>query len=258
MKYLIFLDIDGTLLARGGVPARTQVAIDEAIRRGHLVFINTGRSKGNIPFSHLKDIPLTGVVAGLGSYIEMDGEVLFSHAMTKQEIAYTMQVADEVEIGLILEGEQMLLNYHSEHVHPLWGQNRPAVKSAEDMEQRYPELRVSKISFTKPLTTEAIETLATHVNVISHPTYAEVSSKGLSKATAMDFLKDRLGIADDHVIAMGDSLNDMEMLRAAGIAVVMGDGHPDVLPLADFVSIAAHEGGVGQAIEELVLKEKGR
>ncbi|MBQ7398037.1 MAG: HAD hydrolase family protein, partial [Clostridia bacterium] len=45
MNYLIFLDIDGTLLARGGVPARTKEAIDEAIHRGHLVFINTGRSK---------------------------------------------------------------------------------------------------------------------------------------------------------------------------------------------------------------------
>ena len=258
MKYLIFLDIDGTLLARGGVPTRTKEAIDEAIRRGHLVFINTGRSKGNVPFEALKGVKLTGIVAGLGSYIEMEGEVLFSHAMTKEEIAYAMQVADEVEIGLILEGEQLLLNYRSEHVHPLWGQNRPAVESAEDMAQRYPDLRVSKISFTKPLTPEAAERLSARLGVISHPTYAEIFSKGFSKATAMDFLKARLNIADNHVIAMGDSLNDVEMLRAAGIAVVMGDGHPDVLPLADFVSIAAHEGGVGQAIEELVLKEKGR
>lgn len=255
MNYLIFLDIDGTLLARGGVPARTKAAIDEALRRGHLVFINTGRSKGNIPFAALGDVHLTGIVAGLGSYIEMDGEVLFSHAMTKEEIAHAMQVADEVEIGLILEGEQMLLNYCSKHVHPQWGQDRPAVEDAEDMECRYPDLRVSKISFTKPLSPEVVERLAARLGVISHPTYAEVSSKGLSKATAMDFLKDRFGIADDHVIAMGDSLNDVEMLRAAGIAVVMGDGHPDVLPLADFVSIAAHEGGVGQAIEELVLNK---
>jgi hydroxymethylpyrimidine pyrophosphatase-like HAD family hydrolase len=52
---------------------------------------------------------------------------------------------------------------------------------------------------------------------------------------------------------MGDSLNDVEMLQAAGIAVVMGDGHPDVKPLADFISIDAHLGGVGQALEELVL-----
>lgn len=252
MKYLIFLDIDGTLLARG-VPTRTVTAIRQAVAEGHLVFINTGRSKGNVPFAHLKEVPLTGIVAGLGAYIEMEGEVLFSHAMPKDEIAFAMQVAQEIGTGLILEGEEMLLDYLPDQLDRHWVGNRPAVEDADDMERRFPTLRVSKISFTKPLPPEAAERLDTRVGVISHPTYAEVFSKGYSKATAMDFLKERLGIADDHVIAMGDSLNDIEMLRAAGIAVVMGDGHPDVLPLADFVSIAAHEGGVGQALEELVL-----
>jgi HAD superfamily hydrolase (TIGR01484 family) len=185
----------------------------------------------------------------------MEGEVLFSYAMTTEEITFAMQVADEMSIGLILEGEEMLLNYLPEQMHPLWENDRPCVKNAKDMECCYPSMRVSKISFTKPLSPEAAKKLSTRLGVINHPTYAEVSSKGLSKATAMDFLKARLNIADDHVIAMGDSLNDVEMLRAAGIAVVMGDGHPDVLPLADFVSIAAHEGGVGQAVEELVLKK---
>ena len=256
MKYLIFLDIDGTLLSHGGLPARTAAAIEKAVAQGHYVFINTGRSKGNVPYSHLKDLPLTGIVAGLGAYIEMEGRVLFSHAMTREEIAFAMQVASEAEIGLILEGEQLLLNYLSEHVHPHWGPNRPAVEDAKDMARRYPELRVSKISFTKPISPETAEKLATRLGVISHPTYAEIFSKGFSKATAMDHLKAHLGIAHDHVIAMGDSLNDVDMLRAAGIAVVMGDGHPDVLPLADFVSIAAHEGGVGQAIEELVFNRK--
>lgn len=256
MKYLIFLDIDGTLLARGGVPARTATAIQKAIDNGHFVFINTGRSKGNVPFSHLRDVPLTGLVAGLGAYIEMEGKVLFSHAMPREEIAFAMQVASEIGTGLVLEGEDMLLDYLPEQLDPHWVSNRPAVDGMDDMERRFPDMRISKISFTKPLSPEAVKKLGTLLGVISHPTYAEIFSKGFSKATAMDFLKARLNVADDHVIAMGDSLNDVEMLRAAGIAVVMGDGHPDVLPLADFVSIAAHEGGVGQAVEELVLKAK--
>ena len=256
MKYLIFLDIDGTLLSHGGLPARTAVAIEKTVEAGHYVLINTGRSRGNVPFSHFKNLPLSGLVAGLGAYIEMGGEVLFSHAMTNEEIAFAMQVANEVEIGLILEGEQMLLDYLPAHLNPHWVGKREAVAGIEDMTGRYPDLRVSKISFTKPLSHDAAERLATRLGVISHPTYAEIFSKGFSKATAMDFLKERLGIADDHVVAMGDSLNDVDMLRAAGIAVVMGDGHPDVLPLADFVSVAAHEGGVGQALEELVLKSK--
>ena len=255
MKYLIFLDIDGTLLTRHGVAARTLAAIRRATDEGHLVFINTGRSKGNVPFASLADVPLTGIVAGLGAYIEMQGEVLFSHAMSVEEITRTMQIADENDTGLVLEGEQLLIDYRPALLDPRWLADRPSVESIEELLAHYPTLRVSKISVTKPLPENAIRQLATQLSVINQPTYAEISSKGLSKATAIEFLKERFGIDNDHVIAMGDSLNDVEMLRAAGIAVVMGDGHPDVKPLADFLSIAAHEGGVGQAIEELVFKK---
>ncbi len=253
MRYLIFLDIDGTLLSRGGVPPRNATAIREAIEQGHLVFINTGRSKGNIPFSHLKDVPLTGIVAGLGSYIEMEDQVLFSHAMSGEEITYAMQIAREIRTGLVLEGEQLLLDYLPEHINPHWGKDRPAVASVEDMERRFPSCRISKISFTNPISEESVKKLSEWLGVISHATYAEVFSKGLSKATAMDFLKRHFDVSDDHVIAMGDSHNDVEMLRAAGIAVVMGDGNPDVKLLADFISVPSGEGGVGQALEELIL-----
>ena len=47
MKYLIFLDIDGTLLSHGGLPARTAEAIEKTVEAGHYVLINTGRSRGN-------------------------------------------------------------------------------------------------------------------------------------------------------------------------------------------------------------------
>ncbi len=255
MKYLIFLDIDGTLLSCGVHP-RTVTAIRQAMDAGHLVFINTGRSMGNVPKEALKDVQLTGIVAGLGSYVEMQGEVLLSRPMSMEEIALVMQIARRCKIGLLLEGEQLLANYLPEYFHPNWLQPRPTVADEQDLRERFRDLRVSKISFTLPLPQEAEKELKKHFAIINHPTYAEVGTKGLSKATAMDFLKQRFAIADDHVIAMGDSLNDVEMLRAAGIAVVMGDGSEQVKPLADFISIAARDGGVGQALEELVLKKK--
>ena len=105
MKYLIFLDIDGTLLSRGGVHPRTREAIARAKEEGHYVLINTGRSKGNIPTAMLGDLALCGTVAGLGSYIELNGECIFSVAMSRDDLACAMQVADELELGLVLEGE---------------------------------------------------------------------------------------------------------------------------------------------------------
>jgi HAD superfamily hydrolase (TIGR01484 family) len=252
MKYLIFLDIDGTLLARGGVPQRTRDAIARALELGHYVFINTGRAKGNLPYAMLGDLPLSGIVAGLGNYIEMNGEVLFSRAMSDDDIAYAMQIADELQFGLSIEGEDMLIDYHQERA-DRWPSCGKSFTSLQELKSRYPGLRVSKMGFMSPLPAPLAQSLQARFTLINHPTYAEFGSLGNNKATAMEYLMQHLGIDRDHVIAMGDSLKDVDMLRAAGIAVVMGDGHPDVKPLADFISVAAHEGGVGHALEELVL-----
>ena len=253
MKYLIFLDIDGTLLSHGGVHPRTKAAIDAAMQQGHYVFINSGRAKGNFPAKMLEDLHLSGAVAGLGAYIEMNGEVLQSVAMSDEDIAYAMEIADTLQLGLSIEGEDMLIDYHQERA-TRWPSCGKQFDTIEELRQKYPRLRVSKMGYMERLPDEVADRLQTRFFLINHPTYAEFGTKGYSKATAMQFLMDRLGIDRDHVIAMGDSLNDTEMLRAAGIAVVMGDGHPDVKALADFISIPSHEGGVGQAIEELVLK----
>jgi HAD superfamily hydrolase (TIGR01484 family) len=252
MKYLIFLDIDGTLLTRVGVPKRSEAAICRAVDQGHYVFINTGRAKGNVPVKHLSHLPLSGMVAGLGCYVEMNGEVLESCAMSDDDIAYAMHIADELGLGLSIEGEDMLLDYHPERF-DRWPPCGKTCDGLADMREKYPSLRVSKMGFTAPLPDEVAKELQQRFTLINHPTYCEFGTKGHSKATAMEFLMQHLGITRDHVIAMGDSLNDVEMLQAAGIAVVMGDGHPDVKPLADFISIDAHLGGVGQALEELVL-----
>lgn len=252
MKYLIFLDIDGTLLSRGGVHPRTKAAIDEAMRQGHYVFINTGRAKGNIPTKMLGDLTLSGIVAGLGSYIEMNGEVLQSIVMSDADIAYAMEIADVLQQGLSLEGEDLLLDYHQERA-KRWPSCGRQIASIKELRQKHPQLRISKMGYMDRLPEVVAKGLQQRFHLINHPNYAEFGTKGHSKATAMEYLMKQFDIDRAHVIAMGDSLNDTEMLRAAGIAVVMGDGHPDVKPLADFISIPSHEGGVGQAIEELVL-----
>ena len=250
MRYLIFLDIDGTVLSHNGLHPRTKQGMADAIAAGHIVMLNTGRAKGNIPASFLADMPISGLVAGLGSYIRYGDEVLYSRAMTDEEIALTMKVADDFDVTMVGEGEDTCFDYHGTWYSPKGNE----VHSLAELHVKLPTMRVSKVGYRHPLCDAATATLSSLFTVYNHPDYAEIVTRGHSKATAMEYLQQYFGIDRSHVIAMGDSLNDIEMLNAAGIAVVMGDGHPDVLPLADFVSVAAHEGGVGQALEELVLK----
>ena len=54
-------------------------------------------------------------------------------------------------------------------------------------------------------------------------------------------------------MAIGDHLNDIEMLRWAGIGVAMGDAMPEVCAAADCVTSSYREDGVARAVERFVL-----
>ncbi len=60
-----------------------------------------------------------------------------------------------------------------------------------------------------------------------------------------------LGVARDEVFAIGDNHNDVDMLRWAGTAVVMGNAEPDVLALGLPVTAPNTEAGVAQALRRL-------
>ena len=85
MKYLIFLDIDGTIYSGDGkIHPYTTYNIREAQKQGHMVFINTGRSFDVIPKKVLEEVIPTGIVAALGAWISVNNEVLISAAVPKE------------------------------------------------------------------------------------------------------------------------------------------------------------------------------
>ena len=55
-------------------------------------------------------------------------------------------------------------------------------------------------------------------------------------------------------MAIGDHLNDIEMLRWAGIGVAMGDSMPEVCAAADYVTSKYREDGAARAVERFVLR----
>ena len=54
-------------------------------------------------------------------------------------------------------------------------------------------------------------------------------------------------------MAAGDSPNDIEMLKAAGFAVAMGNGEEEVKAIADFVTLPNSQDGVAAAVRKFVL-----
>ena len=73
----------------------------------------------------------------------------------------------------------------------------------------------------------------------------EVTKKGVSKASGLLYLGKKLGIAPEEMMVFGDSGNDLDMIKMAGIGVAMANAEPEVLKAADFVTRSNNENGVG-------------
>jgi len=83
-----------------------------------------------------------------------------------------------------------------------------------------------------------------------------VLSREASKQTALARLCADFGIPADRVLAIGDSRNDVPMLRWAGIGIAMGNALPEVREAVRYVTAANDRDGVALAIERFALPKK--
>jgi len=86
----------------------------------------------------------------------------------------------------------------------------------------------------------------------SKPNYLEIVPLGVHKAAALRHLTAILGLRLSQVAAIGDGLNDLEMLREAGLGIAMGNAPEAVKSEADWVTGTNNEGGVAQAVRKLL------
>ena len=108
------------------------------------------------------------------------------------------------------------------------------LRSLEEMRLRFPDIAVTS----------------------SIPRNVELNSLDAQKGIALVRLAERLGIDPAETVTFGDDLNDVNMLRAAGLGVAMANAGPEARAAADRITDSCDESGVGRAIERLLL-EKG-
>jgi len=87
----------------------------------------------------------------------------------------------------------------------------------------------------------------------SNPEFVEMLDPHVDKGVALRIVAERLGIPIARVLAIGDSYNDLPLLRAAGFAVAMGSAPPQLQAEADAVVGDVEHDGVAEAIERFIL-----
>lgn len=252
-KFAVFLDIDGTLVGSNKVHPETLQVIREVRKRGHYVFLNTGRALSWVTIPKVVDLnDYDGIVSGIGTYILMNNEVIFENLIDKiilQEIIDYFLNTDYcffvscVDTGFIANPTPFFAPF-------------PFVKlqKGENFAEKYKDAKVQKVEvFGKNIKDSDKQFLSKYLDVYDHGFYIECAPKGVTKSAGMERVLNRLGIPKNRTIAMGDSVNDIDMLKYAGISVAMGNAKDEVKDICSMVSTSCDDGGVGYALKKLIL-----
>ena len=99
-----------------------------------------------------------------------------------------------------------------------------------------------------------VETLDNMFDFMDHGDgIIEAVLKGTSKATGIAWLCNHLGIAIEDTYAIGDSINDLEMLEFVGHSIAMGNASPTAKEKAEYETAHIHEDGIYKALEHYHL-----
>ena len=267
----VFLDVDGTYAHEGVVPPAHVETVRAARAAGNLVLLCTGRPLAMLP-PRILEAGFDGLVAAAGAYVEVDGTVLRDERFPADLAARVLTTLDEHDVAYILEApdvlhgrlgvDQRLREILAGHFGPRDATEGPAdildaLRMAEDLTQT----SFGKVTyFASPVPGAALlEAMGPGVDVLpsSIPGMGESSGElfldGVHKAVGIDVVATHLGLGRDDVVAMGDGLNDVEMLAWAGVGVAIAGARPEVLAVADRVAQGPQVDGLVAAFAELGL-----
>jgi hypothetical protein len=253
----LFFDIDGTIWDRHNmIPESTVRAIRKASKNGHKTFICSGRSRGYITDPRLLDIGFDGIVSACGTMIEFEGREIFCRSIPVDLTEYTINTVRRFGFRPILEGKEYLYMDEREFGNDPYGRKlfaelKDRRKSIDDMWGKWD---INKLSCaTDDLATEeCFDILSPYYDFIVHNSrIVEMVPKGYSKGTGLIHACELLGAAPEDSIAFGDSVNDLDMFRAAGTSVAMGNGSSEARECADIITTDLKDNGIENALIRL-------
>lgn len=271
MKYkLIFSDLDDTLTrSDGSISPRTVAAIRAYREAGGTFVVCTGRSypsvKKMLPKIYGEPNPRVPVICYQGGLTaDENGNVVRRVPMNRADI---LRLAGELEHrGIICQtysGERMFCSRMTAEA-----RDYSVITDCEyDVVGDLPAfMQTYEGAFDKLLmiaTPERVQELyAEFVSrgdypdfkfVYSRPIYLEAIPRDSGKDSALAFWAARSGVRIEDTAAFGDSNNDVDMLRAAGLGIAMGNAREECKRAADVVAEPTDADGLAQMLERFVL-----
>lgn len=269
---MVLLDLDGTLLTTEKTlsPANRR-ALERAAAMGVHIVPCTGRLYKGMP-QEVRDLPFvryTVAVNGAQIYDAEEDRILCREEISPEDAerlydrfetipavydcyldgwgymradsyARIDEFVEDPNIAALVKRTRQPLEDFREHMR----RERRSVQKTQlffsDRQRRLLELKRLAEDFPEMSVTSSL------------PFNIELNAKRANKGEGLRFLCRYLGIDIQDAMAFGDGSNDLTMIEAAGIGVAMGNGSPEILAAADYITDTNDRDGVAKGMERFI------
>ncbi|MEQ8155407.1 MAG: Cof-type HAD-IIB family hydrolase [Clostridiaceae bacterium] len=270
MYKLVAIDIDGTLVKNDKtLSEETKKIIRQICAKGVKVVITTGRSIDRIQ-EFVKELGLEGeeyVIAnnGCSIYSTTQEKPIYEKTVTGRDFKEVYRCFKKE--GTTMEahlGTEYLIEEDLKTVVPNdWRITSPAARTVDFMKELGDDDKLVKFllfsgkEMLDELYGEIQEVFGDRFSIVrSMDHMCEFMQKGCHKGSGITELARILGIKQEEIIAIGDELNDMEMIEYAGMGIAMGNAKDELKEIANYITKTNEEDGVAYALDKFILKGK--
>ncbi|MBP8109864.1 MAG: HAD family phosphatase [Caldilineaceae bacterium] len=252
---VIASDLDDTLLRKDGTISDATLALFarwEAL--GNRLIIATGRPTRSARATLAPILAHVPLICYNGAVAFENGDTIYEQYIPGPDVQTLVERllarAPKARVGLEID-DQLFLNQEPPRS-PLSGHTVVDLRTVSHRPAAKILLRHSQAD----LLGDALDDLPDSVQIMVSNRYdlIQIMPAGVDKAHALAVLVARWGLGLENVVAFGDDVNDVRMLKQCGLGVAVSNAVPEVLAAADHITGTPEEDGVGMVVEELLIE----
>ena len=253
MVKAVFFDIDGTLLSHktNSVPDSARRALAQLREKGILTFIATGRHISMLQqMQPLEGLRFDGIVSLNGQYCRNEQGIIYHCPIDPADIAILLSFLKENPHPCILvEEDRMYINFHNDLVEKVQAAIHSDMPALGDLNRGYTHPIYQAILYMSEEDQRKLPPMP-GIRLTSWTLGgADLIPATGGKAAGIAKVLQHYGIDKAETMAFGDGQNDVDMFRAVGTAVAMGNACREAKEAAHYITDPVDEDGIYNALK---------
>ena len=258
MIKLIATDIDGTILIpEGKFTVGVKNCIRELCDKGVKIVLVTGRMHDSAKLIADELNLVTPIVSYQGGLVKAGNNVLYERYLSEEQAEKIVDWAKSEKIHINLYNNDILYSETDDYEI----QRYCSIQHVPHIIKPFSEIKKDKVNKILAIDYSNSERIAKYEKELpnvflelyiikSTPYFLEFSNKEASKYCAVKFLQKYWGLNDNEILCIGDQNNDIELLKAGGIKIAMGNATEELKKHADYVTDTVFNDGFIKATQQ--------